>query len=151
MLGMGGLSFTAAYHAGPDILHQSDTVLAVWWGTHNTHTHTNSTITIRDMVVRCVAQMVNAMAGNIKSGWKNIFCLPSGSLGYRPCHCRTGLPDNWYNAVDCVCVCVCVCGFVCVCICACARTCMCVCAYMYMCVRHVHVCVCVGLHGESQD
>jgi len=32
MLGMGGLSFTAAYQAGPDILRQSDTVLAVWWG-----------------------------------------------------------------------------------------------------------------------
>ena len=41
-----------------------------------THSHTpHSTITIRDMVVRCVAQMVNAMPGNIKSGWKNIFSV----------------------------------------------------------------------------
>jgi len=27
------------------------------------------------MVVRCVAQMVNAMPGSIKSGWKNIFSV----------------------------------------------------------------------------
>ena len=32
-------------------------------------------ITIRDMVVRCVAQMVNAKANQIKSGWKNIFSV----------------------------------------------------------------------------
>ncbi|CAH0546224.1 unnamed protein product [Brassicogethes aeneus] len=31
--------------------------------------------TIRDMVVRCVAQMVNSQANNIKSGWKNIFSV----------------------------------------------------------------------------
>lgn len=31
--------------------------------------------TIRDMVVRCVAQMVNSQAANIKSGWKNIFSV----------------------------------------------------------------------------
>ena len=30
---------------------------------------------IRDMVVRCVAQMVNSQAANIKSGWKNIFSV----------------------------------------------------------------------------
>jgi brefeldin A-inhibited guanine nucleotide-exchange protein len=28
---------------------------------------------IRDMVVRCIAQMVQSRASNIKSGWKNIF------------------------------------------------------------------------------
>jgi len=27
------------------------------------------------MVVACVAQMVNAQAGNIRSGWKNIFSV----------------------------------------------------------------------------
>lgn len=27
------------------------------------------------MVVRCVAQMVNSQAANIKSGWKNIFSV----------------------------------------------------------------------------
>ena len=27
------------------------------------------------MVVRCVAQMVNSQAVNIKSGWKNIFSV----------------------------------------------------------------------------
>lgn len=32
-------------------------------------------VTIRDMVVRCVAQMVNAKANQIKSGWKNIFSV----------------------------------------------------------------------------
>lgn len=32
-------------------------------------------ITIRDMVVRCLAQMVNAKASQIKSGWKNIFSV----------------------------------------------------------------------------
>lgn len=31
--------------------------------------------TIRDMVVRCVAQMVNSQAKNIKSGWKNVFSV----------------------------------------------------------------------------
>lgn len=31
--------------------------------------------TIRDMVVRCVAQMVNAKAASIKSGWKNVFAV----------------------------------------------------------------------------
>ena len=31
--------------------------------------------TIRDMVVRCVAQMVNSQAHNIRSGWKNIFSV----------------------------------------------------------------------------
>lgn len=30
---------------------------------------------IRDMVVRCVAQMVNSQASNVKSGWKNIFSV----------------------------------------------------------------------------
>ena len=28
---------------------------------------------IRDMVVRCISQMVQSRANNIKSGWKNIF------------------------------------------------------------------------------
>ena len=31
--------------------------------------------TIRDMVVRCVAQMVHSQATNIKSGWKNVFSV----------------------------------------------------------------------------
>lgn len=35
----------------------------------------NSSIAIRDMVVRCIAQMVNSQASNIKSGWKNIFSV----------------------------------------------------------------------------
>ncbi|GLV42927.1 Secretory 71 [Carabus blaptoides fortunei] len=35
----------------------------------------NISPTIRDMVVRCVAQMVNSQANNIKSGWKNIFSV----------------------------------------------------------------------------
>ena len=34
-----------------------------------------SSSTIRDMVVRCVAQMVNSQARNIKSGWKNVFSV----------------------------------------------------------------------------
>ena len=34
-----------------------------------------SSSTIRDMVVRCVAQMVNSQAHNIKSGWKNVFSV----------------------------------------------------------------------------
>eukprot|EP00057_Strongylocentrotus_purpuratus_P021387 XP_011675861.1 PREDICTED: brefeldin A-inhibited guanine nucleotide-exchange protein 1-like [Strongylocentrotus purpuratus] len=33
----------------------------------------NKSPTIRDMVVRCIAQMVNSQAGNIRSGWKNVF------------------------------------------------------------------------------
>lgn len=35
----------------------------------------NNSPAIRDMVVRCVAQMVNSQAPNIRSGWKNIFCV----------------------------------------------------------------------------
>ncbi|PVD22977.1 hypothetical protein C0Q70_16237 [Pomacea canaliculata] len=35
----------------------------------------NKSPTIRDMVVRCVAQMVNSQAASIKSGWKNIFSV----------------------------------------------------------------------------
>ncbi|KAL1518342.1 hypothetical protein ABEB36_001979 [Hypothenemus hampei] len=35
----------------------------------------NVSPTIRDMVVRCVCQMVNSQAANIKSGWKNIFSV----------------------------------------------------------------------------
>ncbi|XP_020392397.2 brefeldin A-inhibited guanine nucleotide-exchange protein 1-like [Rhincodon typus] len=35
----------------------------------------NRSPTIRDMVVRCIAQMVNSQAGNIRSGWKNIFSV----------------------------------------------------------------------------
>ncbi|XP_015926421.1 brefeldin A-inhibited guanine nucleotide-exchange protein 1 isoform X1 [Parasteatoda tepidariorum] len=35
----------------------------------------NRSPAIRDMVVRCIAQMVNSQASNIKSGWKNIFSV----------------------------------------------------------------------------
>ncbi|XP_044734838.1 brefeldin A-inhibited guanine nucleotide-exchange protein 1 isoform X2 [Chrysoperla carnea] len=35
----------------------------------------NNSATIRDMVVRCIAQMVNSQAHNIRSGWKNIFSV----------------------------------------------------------------------------
>uniref|UniRef100_A0A146LI66 Brefeldin A-inhibited guanine nucleotide-exchange protein 2 n=2 Tax=Lygus hesperus TaxID=30085 RepID=A0A146LI66_LYGHE len=35
----------------------------------------NTNPVIRDMVVRCIAQMVNSQAHNIKSGWKNIFSV----------------------------------------------------------------------------
>ncbi|KAK3091259.1 hypothetical protein FSP39_018373 [Pinctada imbricata] len=35
----------------------------------------NRSPTIRDMVVRCVAQMVNSQHANIRSGWKNIFSV----------------------------------------------------------------------------
>ncbi|XP_038056628.1 brefeldin A-inhibited guanine nucleotide-exchange protein 2-like [Patiria miniata] len=35
----------------------------------------NKSSTIRDMVVRCIAQMVNSQAINIRSGWKNVFSV----------------------------------------------------------------------------
>ncbi|XP_022089529.1 brefeldin A-inhibited guanine nucleotide-exchange protein 1-like isoform X3 [Acanthaster planci] len=35
----------------------------------------NKSPTIRDMVVRCIAQMVNSQAINIRSGWKNVFSV----------------------------------------------------------------------------
>lgn len=35
----------------------------------------NHSLAIRDMVVRCVAQMVHSQSLNIKSGWKNIFSV----------------------------------------------------------------------------
>ena len=54
--------------------------------------------TIRDMVVRCVAQMVNSQAANIKSGWEEYFqCLPFGSCRSRRGHSRISIPDHWQN------------------------------------------------------
>jgi brefeldin A-inhibited guanine nucleotide-exchange protein len=35
----------------------------------------NDSVTIRDMVVRCVTQMIQSKAQNIVSGWKNIFSV----------------------------------------------------------------------------
>nr|XP_005992094.1 PREDICTED: brefeldin A-inhibited guanine nucleotide-exchange protein 2 [Latimeria chalumnae] len=35
----------------------------------------NRSPTIRDMVIRCITQMVNSQAANIRSGWKNIFSV----------------------------------------------------------------------------
>uniref|UniRef100_A0A8D9B2L0 Brefeldin A-inhibited guanine nucleotide-exchange protein 1 n=1 Tax=Cacopsylla melanoneura TaxID=428564 RepID=A0A8D9B2L0_9HEMI len=35
----------------------------------------NRCVMIRDMVVRCIAQMVNSQARNVRSGWKNIFSV----------------------------------------------------------------------------
>ncbi|XP_055916532.1 brefeldin A-inhibited guanine nucleotide-exchange protein 1 [Eupeodes corollae] len=35
----------------------------------------NNSSAIKDMIVRCIAQMVNSQANNIKSGWKNIFSV----------------------------------------------------------------------------
>uniref|UniRef100_A0A8C2SG23 SEC7 domain-containing protein n=1 Tax=Capra hircus TaxID=9925 RepID=A0A8C2SG23_CAPHI len=35
----------------------------------------NRSPTIRDMVIRCVAQMVSSQAASIRSGWKNIFAV----------------------------------------------------------------------------
>lgn len=35
----------------------------------------NNSPIIRDMVVRCITQMVESQAPNIRSGWKNIFCV----------------------------------------------------------------------------
>ena len=32
-------------------------------------------VSIRDMVVQCVSQMVQAQMANIRSGWKNIFSV----------------------------------------------------------------------------
>ncbi len=49
----------------------------------------NKAVAIRDMVVRCVAQMVQAKASNIRSGWKNIFFVFSLAAS-----------DNDQNIVD---------------------------------------------------
>ncbi|XP_062897468.1 brefeldin A-inhibited guanine nucleotide-exchange protein 2-like isoform X1 [Mobula hypostoma] len=35
----------------------------------------NRSPTIKDMVIRCIAQMVNSQTSNIRSGWKNIFSV----------------------------------------------------------------------------
>lgn len=35
----------------------------------------NGSVSIRDMVVRCICQMVSSQADNIRSGWKNIFMI----------------------------------------------------------------------------
>eukprot|EP00053_Salpingoeca_punica_P019678 m.200806 g.200806 ORF g.200806 m.200806 type:complete len:1530 (-) comp17699_c1_seq2:138-4727(-) len=49
----------------------------------------NKAVDIRDMVVRCVAHMVQAKAANIRSGWKNIFFVFSLAAS-----------DNDQNIVD---------------------------------------------------
>lgn len=49
----------------------------------------NKNVAIRDMVVRCVAQMVQAKGTNIRSGWKNIFFVFSLAAS-----------DNDQNIVD---------------------------------------------------
>lgn len=41
----------------------------------------NKNVAIRDMVVRCLAQMVQSKARNIRSGWKNIFYVFSLAAG----------------------------------------------------------------------
>ncbi len=35
----------------------------------------NKSAQIRDMVVRCLSQMVQSQSPNIKSGWKNVFSI----------------------------------------------------------------------------
>ncbi|KAL1466507.1 hypothetical protein MTO96_042686, partial [Rhipicephalus appendiculatus] len=59
----------------------------------------NRSPTIRDMVVRCVAQMVNSQAANIKSGWKkHLQRVPLGGFRSRRGHSGTRLPDDWTNS-----------------------------------------------------
>ena len=41
----------------------------------------NKSSQIRDMVVRCLSQMVQSQSGNIKSGWKNVFSIFSLAAG----------------------------------------------------------------------
>ncbi|KAJ8664573.1 hypothetical protein QAD02_006235 [Eretmocerus hayati] len=43
----------------------------------------NGSIVIKDMVVRCVAQIVHSQAPNIRSGWKNIFSVFHHAAGDR--------------------------------------------------------------------
>ena len=63
-------------HSSPLIPHSSLLTFSISTIPTLPTPHTlHSTVTIRDMVVRCVAQMVNAMPGSIKSGWKNIFSV----------------------------------------------------------------------------
>lgn len=37
--------------------------------------NSNRSVAIRDMVVRCVTQIIQMRASNIVSGWKNIFSV----------------------------------------------------------------------------
>lgn len=39
------------------------------------YTYFARSVSIRDMVVQCVSQMVQAQMANIRSGWKNIFSV----------------------------------------------------------------------------
>lgn len=65
--------------------------------------------TIRDMVIRCIAQMVSSQAANIRSGWKNIFAvfhqaasdhdgniveLAFQTTGHIVCKCLSSLPSD---------------------------------------------------------
>ena len=37
--------------------------------------HNNSSVDIREFVIRCFAQMIQALGKNIKSGWKSVFLV----------------------------------------------------------------------------
>uniref|UniRef100_A0A8C5K947 ADP ribosylation factor guanine nucleotide exchange factor 2 n=1 Tax=Jaculus jaculus TaxID=51337 RepID=A0A8C5K947_JACJA len=69
----------------------------------------NRSPTIRDMVIRCIAQMVSSQAANIRSGWKNIFAvfhqaasdhdgniveLAFQTTGHIVCKCLCSLPSD---------------------------------------------------------
>ena len=66
----------------------------------------NKAVAIRDMVVRCIAQMVKSKSGNIRFAWqlrpraahlrqfgleKHFLCVPAGRLRPRSEHCRHGI------------------------------------------------------------
>uniref|UniRef100_A0A7N8XWG7 ADP-ribosylation factor guanine nucleotide-exchange factor 1 (brefeldin A-inhibited) n=1 Tax=Mastacembelus armatus TaxID=205130 RepID=A0A7N8XWG7_9TELE len=61
----------------------------------------NRSPTIRDMVVRCIAQMVNSQAANIRSGWKNIFSKKKFNSNVFEKHFAATI-DSFQDAVKCL-------------------------------------------------
>ena len=70
---------------------------------------------VKDLVVRCVSQMVCSMYANIKSGWKNMFSVFHLSAG----NTDQGIVELAFQSTSMLCVCVCVCVCVCACVCVC--------------------------------
>jgi len=48
-------------------------------------------VEIRELIIRCLSQMVLARVHNVKSGWKSVFMVFTTAAGARAC----GAPGSW--------------------------------------------------------
>jgi hypothetical protein len=89
-------------------------------------------VEIRELIIRCVSQMVLARVNNVKSGWKSMFMVFTTAAGDGdPTIVRLAfdtvekivreyfghITGGWVLGRACGCVAACVCVCVCVCVC----------------------------------